>query len=71
MNTWKSISSLEHRYEVCLETKEVRIVKNHKLLKPNKNGYYSSSWGLGFSDGKYRWGRSINSVMDEHFLFGG
>ena len=69
MNTWKSISSLEHRYEVCLETKEVRIVKNHKLLKPNKNGYYSSSWGLGFSDGKYRWGRSINSLMDETFPF--
>lgn len=69
MNTWKSIKSLEKRYKICLETKEVKITKNNKLLKPNKNGYYNSSWGLGFSGGKYRWGRSINSLMDETFPF--
>lgn len=69
MNTWKSIKSLEERYEICLETKEVRITKNHKLLKVNKNGYYNSSWGLGFSGKKYRWGKSPNSLMDETFPF--
>jgi hypothetical protein len=69
MKTWKPISSLEDRYEICLETKEVRIVKNKKLLKLNKQGYYNSSWGLGFSGKKYRWGRSVNSLMDEVFPF--
>jgi len=69
MNTWKSISSLEHRYELCLETKEVRITKNHKLLKINKLGHYNSSWGLGVSGSKYKWGRSVGSLMDEVFPF--
>jgi len=69
MNTWKSIKSLEERYKICLETKEVKISKNNKLLNPNKNGHYNSSWGLGFSGEKYRWGRSINSLMDETFPF--
>jgi hypothetical protein len=69
MKTWKSISSLENRYEICLETKEVRTVKNKKLLKLNKLNQYHSSWGLGVSGSKYKWGRSANSLMNETFPF--
>lgn len=69
MKTWKPIKSLESKYEVCLETKEIRNSENFKILKPNKNNHYYSSWGLGVSNKKYRWGRSINSLMDETFSF--
>ncbi len=68
MNTWKTIPSLEDRYEINLKG-EVRITKNKKPLNLNKKGYYNSSWGLGYTGGKYRWGRSINSLLNEVFPF--
>jgi len=68
MSIWKPIPSLENRYEINL-LGEVRITRNKKPLKLDKNGRYNSSWGLGYGGGKHRWGRSINSLLNEVFPF--
>jgi len=65
---WKTISSLEGRYEINL-LGEVRRTKDKKPMKLNSQGCYNSSWGLGYDGGKHRWGRSKNSLLDECFPF--
>lgn len=67
--TWKPIPSLENRYIICLETCEVRSIRTGKTLKPNPSGVINSSWGLGYSGGKHRWGRSVSSLMEEVFPY--
>ena len=65
---WRTIPSLEGRYEINLSG-EVRRTKDKKILKPNQRAIYNSSWGLGRKGEKFRWARSATSLLDEVFPF--
>ncbi len=52
---------------MCLETQGIRNKSTHNIINPNKYGVINTSYGL--NGEKFRWGRSIPSLMNETFPY--